>query len=200
MQVALGIKARTGKAILVAIGSDGAAPQCLERVEFKLLPAGSFAPYHAAEGLPPQKARIVVEQAEAEARALAQSSIAKILRQLRSASHTVGHCGVLKGRGLPRWSTEDILAVHVRMHQAEGELFREVVAHGARACELALHTLPSDSLLDAAAHALGLSRAKLDALIGALGKQIGPPWAQHQKEAAAAALVALEGPEYDCLY
>jgi len=34
---------------------------------------------------------------------------------------------------MPDWSTDEILAVHVRMHKAEGELFRDVlVARRAR--------------------------------------------------------------------
>jgi len=77
------------------------------------------------------------------------------------------------------------------MHQVEGELFREVVDYGARACKLAVQSLPSDAPMDAAARALGWKRVKLDALIIALGKEVGSPWGQHQKEAAAAALAAL---------
>jgi hypothetical protein len=38
---------------------------------------------------------------------------------------------------------------------------------------------------------LGVTRARLDAQLAALGKAAGPPWGKHQKEAAAAALVAL---------
>jgi hypothetical protein len=92
---------------------------------------------------------------------------------------------------MPSWSTEDILALHVRMHKAEGELFRQVVADGARACKLAVVSLPSDTPVEAAARALELTRPKLNTLIIALGKQVGPPWGKHQKEAAAAALAAL---------
>jgi hypothetical protein len=191
MQVALGIKARTGRAILVAVGTEAAAPQCLERLEMKLLPDGAFAPYHAAEGLPLQEAHIVVQRAIAEARALARSSIASIVKRLQLTGHTVQRCGVLEGRGMPSWSTEDILALHVRMHKAEGELFRQVVADGARACKLEVVSLPSDTPVEAAARALELTRPKLNTLIIALGKQVGPPWGKHQKEAAAAALAAL---------
>jgi hypothetical protein len=93
---------------------------------------------------------------------------------------------------MPDWSTEEILAVHFRMHKAEGELFRDVLVAGARVCDLELTTLPDKSALDAAARALGLTRARLDAQLAALGKSAGPPWGKDQKEAAAAALVSLE--------
>jgi hypothetical protein len=93
---------------------------------------------------------------------------------------------------MPNWSTDEILAVHVRMHKAEGELFRDVLVAGARACDLELTTLPAKSALDDAAQMLGMTRARLDAHLATLGRSAGPPWGKDQKEAAAAALVALE--------
>jgi hypothetical protein len=77
------------------------------------------------------------------------------------------------------------------MHKAEGELFRDVLVAGAHACDLQLKTLPDKSALDDASRRLGLNRARLDARLAALGKSAGPPWGKDQKEAAAAALVAL---------
>jgi hypothetical protein len=93
---------------------------------------------------------------------------------------------------MPDWTTDEILAVHVRMHQAEGELFRQVLVDGAQACGLALKTLPAKSALDTAATMMRVTRARLDAQLAALGKSAGPPWGLDQKEAAAAALVVLE--------
>jgi len=92
---------------------------------------------------------------------------------------------------MPAWSTDEILAVHVRMHQAEGVLFREVLVAGARACGLVPVTLREKTALDEAARMLGLKRAELEARLNAFGKTIGAPWGKDQKEAAAAALVAL---------
>ncbi len=66
------------------------------------------------------------------------------------------------------------------------------VAHAASDTPAALdRTVLSDTPVDAAARALELTRPKLNTLIIALGKQVGPPWGKHQKEAAAAALAAL---------
>ena len=98
---------------------------------------------------------------------------------------------MLVGSGMPGWSTAEILAVHVRMHKAEGELFRNALVEGARACGFELITLPEKAAFDDAARRLGFTSTGLDARIAALGKAAGPPWGQDQKEAAAAALVAL---------
>jgi hypothetical protein len=112
-----------------------------------------------------------------------------------AAQHELCGCGVLVGRGMPAWSVREILAVHFRMHQAEGELFRDALAAAARKCALPLATLPDKTALDAACAALGISRARLDAALAALGRAAGAPWGKDQKEAAAAAWVALEGAE-----
>ncbi len=74
---------------------------------------------------------------------------------------------------MPGWSTDEILAVHVRMHKAEGELFRDVLVAGARACGLALTTLADKSALEDAARMLGRSRARLDTLLATLGTRPG---------------------------
>jgi hypothetical protein len=192
MRVAIGLKARTGRAALVTVGGDVDQPQFIERSQIPLLPDGAFAPYHAAEGLDPQEARESVTRSIAEAHRLAASGIREAARRCAEAGHELCGCAVLVGTGMPDWSTDEILAVHVRMHKAEGELFRDVLVAGARACDLELTTLPDKSALDAAAKMLGVTRAHLAAGLARLGKSAEPPWGKDQKEAAAAALAALK--------
>ena len=189
MRVALGLKARTGRAILVAIGASDPA-RVLQRTELKLLPSGDFAPYHAAEGLPSAAAHKRVDRSIAAAHRLAEEGIRNAIETLAGAGHEVCGCGVLVGGDMPPWSIDEILAVHVRMHHAEGLLFREVLVAGARACGLVPTTLRERAALDEATSMLGLKRADLDSRLLALGKTVGAPWGKDQKEAAAAALVA----------
>ncbi|MBA8888782.1 hypothetical protein FHW12_003018 [Dokdonella fugitiva] len=191
MDAAVGLKARTGRAILVAIGASGDARLVLERSQMPLLPPGAFAPYHAAEGLAPMAAQASIDHDIADAHRLAVDGVGAAIARLASAGHVVRACGVLVGPGMPGWSTAEILAVHVRMHQAEGELFRDVLVAGARACGRVPLTLSEKAALDQAARVLGATRAQLDARIAALGKQAGAPWGKDQKEAAAVALAAL---------
>ena len=192
MRVAFGLKARTGRAILVALAGDVREPQLIERSQIQLLPDGAWAPYHAAEGLSPADARESVRRSVAAAHRLAASGIREAARRVAKAGHDVRGCAVLVGSGMPDWGTDEILAVHVRMHKAEGELFRDVLVAGARACDLELTTLGDKSALNDATKMLGLTRARLDARLATLGKSAGPPWGKDQKEAAAAALVALK--------
>ena len=191
MRVAIGLKARTGRATLVTVAGDVNEPQLIERSQIQLLPDGAFAPYHAAEGLAPQEARESIRRSIGSAQTLATSAIREAARRCAEAGHELCGCAVLVGTGMPDWSTDEILAVHVRMHKAEGELFRDALIAGARACGLKLTTLQAKSALDEAAKALGLTRARLDARLATLGRSAGPPWGKDQKEAAAAALAAL---------
>jgi len=191
-QVALAFKPRTGKAILVMVAGSIREPRVIERAEIPLLPHGEFAPYHAAEGLEPEAARRYVKESRARAQRLATNAVRDAATRCTEAGHELCGCAVLVGAGMPDWTTDEILSVHVRMHKAEGELFREVLLEGTRACGIELTTLPDKTAIDSAAKKLCVTRARLDADLAALGRAAGPPWGRYQKEAAAAALVVLK--------
>ena len=192
MKAALAFKPRTGRAVLVMLAGDKGNLRVLERAEVALLPAGEMAPYHAAEGLESKAADRYVKAAIGRAQALAKAAIRDAAKRCAGAGHELRGCAVLVGTGMPDWTTDEILAVHVRMHKAEGEMFREVLVDAARACGIEPTTLPDKTAIDAAAAKLRITRARLDADLAALGKSAGPPWGKYQKEAAAAALVVLE--------
>jgi hypothetical protein len=190
-RAAIGIKPRTGRAVVVLLSEDAGAWQVIQRAQVPLLPPGEMAPYHAAEGLPPDAAHRHVKEAVARARQMSRDAVKAAARFCKQAGHEVAGCGVLVGTGMPEWTTAEILAVHVRMHKAEGEMFRDLLVEAARHCGIEPVTLPDKAALDAAAKKLRLSRAQLDSRLATLGKAAGPPWGQYQKEAAAAALAAL---------
>lgn len=191
MNAAIGFRARTGLALVVSVAGSLDKPVLIESTRIPLLPEGCFAPYHAAETLAPAAADKHVKRDIAAAHRLAEEGMRAAVVRCARAGHEVLGCGALVGKGMPEWSTAEILAVHFRMHKAEGELFRTVLATGAKALGLPLVTLPDASTIDAAAKALRVTRARLDATLAALGRQAGPPWRTEQKEAAALALVAL---------
>ena len=99
---------------------------------------------------------------------------------------------------LPDWTVDEILAVHFRMHKAEGVLFRDALARAARACGLRLLRVPEKQLDEHAERALAASINSLGVnslrkTIASLGKSVGPPWGKDQKDAALAAMIALQG-------
>ena len=193
MRVAIGFKPRTGRAVMVVVGGEPAAPIFIEKGEIPLLPPGGFAPYHVAAELPRSRRQASLDRDIATARGMAEQALRDVVRRCKSAGHEVAGCGVLVGNGLPQWTTEEIIAVHVRMHMAEGEMFRDVLVEGARACKLGPVTLPDKSAFESAAKSLELKPAQLEAKLAGLGRAAGPPWRKLEREAAAAALVALAG-------
>jgi hypothetical protein len=192
-RAALGFKPRTGRAVLVALAGDFQEPRVIERAEIALLPAGEFAPYHVAAELDPGVAASHVKGSLERAQRLAITAVRDYARRCIESGYDLNGCAVLVGTGMPAWSVHEILAVHARMHKAEGEMFRSVLIEAVRACGYELTTLPDKTALDSAAQKLGITRARLDTCLARLGRAAGPPWAQYQKEAAVAALVALEG-------
>ena len=97
MRVALGMKARTGRAVLVAVAGDANEPRFVERLQIPLLPEGAFAPYHAAAELDPADARASVKRSIAAAHALATSGIGTASRRLIDAGFELCGCAVLVG-------------------------------------------------------------------------------------------------------
>jgi hypothetical protein len=192
-RAALAFKPRTGRAVLVMLAGDIHEPRVIERAEIPLLPRGEFAPYHAAEGLEGEAASTYVRDSTARAQHLATTAVRTAAKRCADAGYELCGCAVLVGTGMPDWTTEEILAVHVRMHRAEGELFRDVLVRGVRTCGIELTTLPDKTAIDTAAKKLGVTRARLDADLATIGKAAGPPWGKYQKEAAAAALLVLKG-------
>jgi hypothetical protein len=189
---ALAFKPRTGRAIRVMLAGDFREPQLLDRSEIPLLPPGEFAPYHVAKELELEAAEKHVQGSVARAKCLAASAVQDAAKRCADAGCQLCGCAVLVGTGMPSWTTAEILAVHARMHKAEGEMFRAVLIEAARACRLELTTLPDKTAIDSAAKMLGFTRSALDSRLAALGRAAGPPWTQYQKEAAAAALVVLK--------
>jgi hypothetical protein len=196
MRVALGLKAHSGWAALVAVGSAGGEIQVVERSRLELVDPADRAwagqPYHAATGLDAADARDVVARSIASARRVAARELRAALGRARDAGHEVAACALLAPEPMPAWSTEQILAVHFRMHKAEGVLFPDALSHAAEVCGLRLVAIPEKRLLAYAEKSLATSQGALDGRIAALGKAVGPPWGKDQKTAALAALVALQ--------
>ena len=195
MHVAFGLKAHSGWAALVVVGQHDGTLAVVDRRRLELVDRdeASWAkqPYHAAEGLPARDARQIVERGLTAARRHATREMRQAVTRIEREGHTIDGCAVLMGQPMPDWSVDDILAVHFRMHKAEGVLFRDALARAAKACGQRLVEIPEKTLQDHAHRALGAPPATLAKHIAVLGKTAGPPWGKDQKDAALAAMIAL---------
>jgi hypothetical protein len=196
MNVALGFKAHSGWAALVAIGISGSEFQVIDRRRLELVePRDSVwakQPYHAAETLELKKARDLVKRGADAAHRMALKQMRATVQGLERQSHQIVACAVLMPSPMPEWTTEEILAVHFRMHKAEGVLFPDALASAAEACGLKLVAIPEKTLIQIAQKTLGKPASELAGRVVALGKAVGPPWTKDQKNATLAAMVALQ--------
>ena len=197
MKVAFGIKAHSGWAALVVIGPPGGEIQVVNRCRMELVEkdAVSWAkqPYHAAEHLESGEARELVKKGLVMANRLSVREMRAAVQRERRTGHEVVACAVLMGNPMPDWSVDEILAVHFRMHKAEGVLFRDALARAVEACGLRFVGIPEKQLDEYAKRALATSANNVRKTIASLGKSVGPPWGKDQKDASLAAAIALMG-------
>ncbi len=196
MKVALGLKAHSGWAALVVIGNSGNELHVIDRRRIELVEARDShwakQPYHAAEALDPYPARDLVTRATKAAYRIADREMRATIKRLRKRRHEIVGCAVLVPNPMPEWSVDQILAVHFRMHQAEGVLFPEALLRAAAQCGLNLITIPEKLLSERAEESLATPLTGLTGRVAVLGKTVGPPWGKDQKNATLAAMVALQ--------
>lgn len=194
MKVAFGLKAHSGWAVLVVVGKQRDELVVVERRRIELVEQSwAKQPYHAAEGLESEKARDLVKRGVDSAHRLALTEMKAAVKRERDRKNEVAGCAVLVGTPMPDWTTEEILAVHFRMHKAEGALFQNALVRAAEKCKL--NTLPvlEKELMTRARSHFGSETDLLIKKIAQLGKSVGPPWTKDHKDATLAALIALAG-------
>jgi hypothetical protein len=194
-RVALGFRAHSGWAALVALGGPPAAPTVVDRRRIELADAaieGSKQPYHEAEGRKPVEAERVVTRCIESSRALAREALRAVVDDLRGRGHEVAGCGLLlaSGRALPQ-DVHQILASHALIHAAEGEMFRDVLVRAAERLSLRVTGVRERDVLARAAQATGRPAPELQRRVAEMGRALGPPWRQDEKLATLAAWVTL---------
>jgi len=195
LRIAVGLKAHSGWAALVAVGNLGQEFQVCDRRRIELVEPGDVSwakqPYHAAEDLPPEQARRLVTRGVAAAHRRAAKEMRALVKRSRKTDHEIVGCAVLVPAPMPDWTTEQILSVHLRMHKAEGVLFPDALARAANACDLNLFAIPEKDLNARAEESLGIPFDVAMKQVVVLGQSVGAPWGKDQKLAALAALIVL---------
>jgi hypothetical protein len=195
VRVAFGLKAHSGWAALVVLGQPGDDLVVVDRRRVELVEANAASwtkqPYHAAEGLEPDDAGDLVKRGVDAARRMAVREMRVAVKRARESTHEIAACAVLVGEAMPVWSVAEVLAVHFRMHKAEGVIFRDALVRATKACGLRLVAIPEKSLAEYAERTLEAPSNSVAKKIATLGAAVGSPWGKDQKEAALAAMVAL---------
>jgi hypothetical protein len=99
--------------------------------------------------------------------------------------------GILDSSGRAGRSLADILASHALIHTADGEHYRTALAAAAATCGLGVVRVAARDLARRATEVAG--GREVDALLKRVGRDVGPPWAADQKNAALLGFIVLEG-------
>ena len=194
MKVAFGMKVHSGWAALVVVGTRDGDFTVVDRRRIELVDdEWAKQPYHAAENMEAGAARDVVERGIEAAQRIAVRQMHSAVRREQERKNEVTACAVLVASAMPDWSIEEILAVHFRMHQAEGVLFRDALLRATKTSGLRLVAIPEKLLTKDAERAFGSPVSRLVRKVATLGKLVGPPWRKDQKDATLAAMIALQG-------
>jgi hypothetical protein len=192
MKVAFGLKTHSGWAALVVLGKQGDELLVSDRRRIELVEESwAKQPYHAAEGLEGQTARDLVKRGIESVHRVALRELKAAVKRERDRGNEVAACSVLVGTPMPDWNTDEILAVHFRMHKAEGALFQNALLLAAERCKLNTLSVFEKELMAEASSQLRTRNDLLMKKLAGLGKSVGPPWGKDQKDAALIALMAL---------
>jgi hypothetical protein len=176
--IVVGVMAKTGSAVAVALSGTAAAPRFRARREIELVPPGLAAqPYHAAASMDLAAAGELIAQTESAAEKAAAAGLLAMAAAL-PATAVRAAAVVVKAVSMPD-DLAGILRSHAWMHAAEGVLYREAVLAAVTECGWTARAV-EQSALPAAEQA-----------INALGRAAGPPWRRAEKDAARAALTLL---------
>lgn len=194
---ALGFSVHTGWALMVTVAREKSSIVVLDRRRIEMLPVPdsprheSPFVFHAAQELPLEAARALVQATEQRARSGAIEAIRAAIDAIRTAGHAVVGASVITAKKAPPGSLEAILRSHASIHAAEGELYRSVIRDAGEDLGLPVLRVPAPDLVQRAASALALPRADVPAFLTDLGRGLGPPWTADHKAATLAAVLAL---------
>jgi hypothetical protein len=193
VKTALGFRTHSGWAAVVAIELSPEACVCERRIIQLCDPTipGSKQPFHTAEPMDLPKAKAFLKRCEDRSYALAAEAFEGVAKSLEKRGHVLVACGLMASSGRVLPSMEAILASHAAIHSAEGELYRDAIAHACERSGVPLLRIREKDAFPIAEQALGLSASRIQDRLAAMGRTVGSPWTQDQKLAALAAWVAL---------
>jgi hypothetical protein len=189
--VAIGLRAKTGRAIAVVLGGSADSPVVVTKLELTLsdpkVPA-TFQPYHEVMDLPWDQSQKAVRTYTRVNETIARKRLADLIKKLKADGFKVKAVGIVGAldRDLAR-----IGNYHIRAHAAEGVLFRRVLDLAAEANGLKWRVFADKQLEQIAVAELRIQAASVKKRVSEMGRELAPPWRADEKQAATAAWLIL---------
>ncbi len=192
--VVLGFRPHTYWTAVVAVGGRPDAPRIVDRRRFEFAAGGERFVYHRAAETAPAEAAALIADVRARTGANAARAITSLLADLRRSGDSA-HLAVVPAATskLPE-KLEDIVRAHSRIHAAEGNFYRDVIAAACATAGLEVRREVERELPALVCDLLAADRPSLDARLRQMGAALGPPWSEDQKLAAMAAWLHLDEP------
>jgi hypothetical protein len=191
--VAIGLRAKTARAIAVVLGGSVDNPVVVTKLELPLsdrkFPA-TFQPYHEVMDLPWEQSQKAVRTYVRLIETVARKGLADLIKKVKADGYVVKAVGIVgaKDRDLAR-----IGNYHIRAHAAEGVLFRRVLDLAAEAHGLRWRAFADKQFEQIATTELGPKAATVKKKLTEVGRNLAPPWRADEKQAATAAWLVLHG-------
>jgi hypothetical protein len=189
----LGFRPHTYWTSAVALAGPADAPRLIERRRITFATGNERMVFHRAEQTDIETARLLIEEVRAATEANAAREIGALVEDLKRDGVSVSVAVVPEAINKLPEALEDILRVHARMHAAEGNFYRAVVATACARVGLAVHRAVERELPALAADVLGVNIAAVEARLKTMGAALGPPWSEDFKLATLAAWLHLDG-------
>jgi len=186
----IGFRAKTGRAIAIALKRNDGTPEYLARWEVALydpkLPATG--PHHQVMELPWNDAQRAVRPLERRIEAIAIKMLAGLLNDVSSQGFKVSGIGVV---GSPDRQLDRIGNPHIRAHAAEGILFRRVLEVAAEEHRLQWRSFSDRAFEERTFPELRRTPHEIKSTLAAIGRSAGRPWRADERAAAVAAWVVM---------
>jgi hypothetical protein len=193
-KAAIGLRAHSGWAALVAIAGPASSPEVIARRRIEIADPkirGSKQPFHAAEPMEFPDAKAYIEQCARSTERLAREALQAAIDGLDDRRSEAASCGIILGSGRTLPGLEAILKSHALIHTAEGEFFRNALLEACKHCGIPVLGVKEKELFERGAAQLRTKVTELERRVQEMGKSVGPPWTQDQKYAALVAWMAL---------
>lgn len=187
----LGFRPHTYWTSAVALAGPLEAPNVIERRRITFATGNERMVFHRAEQTDIATARRLIEEVRAATEANAAREIGAMVEDLKRDGVAVAVAVVPEAVNKLPEALEDILKVHARMHAAEGDFYRTVVATACTRLGLTARRAVERELPALAADHLGLSIGAVEARLKTMGAALGPPWSEDYRLATLAAWLQL---------
>ena len=189
----LGFRPHTYWTAVVALAGAPDDPRVIERRRIEFATGLERFVFHQAADVDPAEARAMIARVRQSTQANAARHIGALVADLKRAGVAVRLAVTAAATARLPDRIEEILKSHARMHAAEGDFYRDVVASACAAVGLEVRRVIERDLPVLAGALSPGHEPSPEARLKAMGAVLGPPWSEDYRLATLAAWLHLDG-------